>query len=219
MIQIHKITSLSSLSQYKRECSESMTRGCSQLLDDFQDKDILRRQLAEEQGYICAYCMQRISIQSNETKIEHVMPQTKFPLKQLDYSNLLLCCNGNDKSSKKYQHCDTKKGSRLIKFDPVSHHCIEETINYDHNGKIYSKDKEWDRDLNEVLNLNETRLRENRRAVLRGLEQYLGRRPGARTRAEIDSKLKDFETKKEDGLTPYCGIMIYQLKRHPAYRL
>ena len=186
MIRIHKRQPPTSLTQYRRECLDSLNRGVIHLLDDFLMKGSLRRQLAEEQGYLCAYCLQRISADPLDTKIEHVIAQTLQPLKQLDYDNLLLCCKGNEGQSENHHHCDTKKKDMEIKYNPASYPNIEDTIRYKRNGTIISDDQEWDQQLNDVLNLNETRLRENRKAAENALIEELGRKLGTRTKGKID---------------------------------
>ncbi|MFN4795406.1 MAG: TIGR02646 family protein, partial [Pseudanabaena sp.] len=44
--------------------------------ENYPKKDDLRKSLLEEQGYICCYCMSRIT--SEQMKIEHWKPQTKY---------------------------------------------------------------------------------------------------------------------------------------------
>lgn len=45
--------------------------------DNLQEKQRLKQDLLEEQGYLCCYCMGRIDIDS--MKIEHRMSQSKYP--------------------------------------------------------------------------------------------------------------------------------------------
>ncbi len=219
MIRIQKLPTPSSLSQYKRECRGEMSRGSAHLLDDFPEKDLLRKQLAEEQGFICAYCMRRIDLDSHSSVIEHVKPQTQYPEEQLDYNNLLLCCDGSVNEIKTKQHCDRSKQNHEIKYSPAIHPCIETTIRYSHNGQVYSKDSQWDCDLNASLNLNTARLRNNRKAVWDAVIQWLGLRQGQRTRSELDAKLLSiFNRDQENRLPEYCGVIGYVLKRHPSYQ-
>ncbi|MDT4763155.1 hypothetical protein [Sphaerochaeta sp. PS] len=182
-------------------------------------KDSLRRQLAEEQGYLCAYCLQRISADPLNTKIEHAIAQTLQPLKQLDYDNLLLCCKGNEGQSENHQHCDTKKKDMEIKYNPATYPNIEDTIKYKRDGTIRSDDQEWNQQLNDVLNLNEPRLRVNRKAADNALINELERIQGTWTKARIDHMIEDLRTKNTEGkLKPFCGILLRRLTRHPSYR-
>ena len=70
----------------------------------------LRRALLNEQGYICCYCMSRISCYNS--KIEHFKPQSLYKELQLDYKNLFIACKGN---SSKEQFCDTHKANQELK--------------------------------------------------------------------------------------------------------
>jgi uncharacterized protein (TIGR02646 family) len=219
MIKINKGSSPSELDQYKRECSEAIFRGTTKLLDDFPRKDDLRRQLAEEQGFLCAYCMQRIRPENGDTKIEHFHPQTIYSSEQLDYSNLLLCCNGNKGNRPPDQHCDTKKKNTEIKYNPAVYPSIEQTVRYERDGKIVSEDSEWNRQINEVLNLNYSRLRLNRKSVLQAVDQALASNVGMRSKSQIDTFIQNWKVKNNSGeLKEYCGTAIYRLQKHPAYK-
>ena len=76
--------------------------------DDLEKTDI-QESLLEEQGALCAYCMCRID--KDNMKIEHWNPQSIAPNLSLDYQNMLGVCKGGEGNSKKFQHCDTKKGT------------------------------------------------------------------------------------------------------------
>ncbi len=219
MVTIDKGSSPLELNQYKRESSEVIAIGTTKLLDDFPQKDDLRIQLAEEQGFLCAYCMQRIHPESGDTKIEHFHPQTIFPEEQLDYSNLLLCCNGNEGDRSANQHCDTKKKNTEIKYNPALYPAIEQTVRYERDGNIISDDGEWSQQINEVLNLNYPRFKLNRKSVLQAVDQALAGNTGMRTKSQIDSFIQKWKLKNSSGeLKEYCGAAIYQLQQHPAYK-
>jgi len=53
-------------------------------------KQTLKDRLLQEQGYLCCYCMQRIS--SESMRMEHFRCQARYPEQQLDYENLLAVC-------------------------------------------------------------------------------------------------------------------------------
>ena len=60
-----------------------------------ETKRDLKQFLLKEQGYICCYCMRRISI--DKMRVEHWKPQSHpdlitNPLLGLEYSNLLATC-------------------------------------------------------------------------------------------------------------------------------
>jgi uncharacterized protein (TIGR02646 family) len=78
----------------------------------------IRLSLLAEQGYLCAYCMQRIN--EKNMKVKHWACQTAHPDKQLSYRNLLACCKGNEGSSPRDQTCDTKKGDSPLTYSPAN---------------------------------------------------------------------------------------------------
>jgi uncharacterized protein (TIGR02646 family) len=53
----------------------------------------IRRQMLLEQGYLCAYTMQRIQT-VEDCHIEHLVPQTQDHDRDLDYDNMLACFPG-----------------------------------------------------------------------------------------------------------------------------
>lgn len=178
-------------------------------------KDKIRAQLCDEQGYLCAYCMQRIENDSGQVKIEHWCSQTRYPAEQLDYANLLGVCLGNEGQQKQQQHCDTRKGDADLDYHPANpaHH-IESRIHYEGNGTISSREALFDQQLNEVLNLNLYRIRKNREGVIRSISEAMNRRPGSRSRAEVLKFLEKWQRPDAEGkLKPYCGVAIYWLNK------
>lgn len=183
--------------------------------DNYQEKDELRACLLNEQGYICCYCMQRIS--AEKMKIEHWQSQDKYSSLQLDYNNLLGACEGGQGSLSHLQHCDTKKGNMEISINPLDNHRnCEDVIKYLATGEIYSEDKSIDRELNEILNLNVDTLVENRKQVLEIAIKQLKSEysKGDWTAAILNKKIQQWSSKKKDGkYQPYCQIVIYYLKK------
>lgn len=53
----------------------------------------IRRQMLQEQGYLCAYTMQRIQ-DVDDCHIEHLIPQSQDDNGGLDYENMLACFPG-----------------------------------------------------------------------------------------------------------------------------
>jgi uncharacterized protein (TIGR02646 family) len=142
-----------------------------------QVKLSVRKQLLSEQGSLCAYCMQRISAET--MKVEHWRSQKHYPEKQLDYTNLLAVCRGNEGHRPANQTCDTRKGDRDLKYNPADpSHRIESRLRYLRNGRIESNEADFDQELKDVLNLNHSRLVQNRKAVYDAIIQVLGRRRG-----------------------------------------
>lgn len=134
-------------------------------------KDDLRKSLINEQEGVCAYCQQVLKF--GKVKIEHYCDrkicngQNGTKDLRLDYGNLLAVCKGVGGKSI-VQHCDTNKGKdkykdRLpIKVNPQLKPHID-TISYKSTGLIRSSNKEYEEEINDILNLNADYLKDLRK--------------------------------------------------------
>lgn len=167
----------------------------------YQANSELRNALLREQGYICAYCMQRIS--AINSCIEHLKSRHHNPKLALDYQNMVICCSGKSGNE---AHCDVKKGDKPISFSPLLPQ-LESSISYSsHTGRIKSNNATWDTEINDVLNLNASLLCENRKKVLEGVIQVLSQRNWAP--AQLKRQLQNWtEPNAHHELRPYCGIV------------
>ncbi len=182
-------------------------------------KNALRQALLEEQGGLCGYCMRRVNFEpgkASNTRIEHVKPRTLSlaegkPEETLAYSNMILCCNGDIDGDKNF-HCDVSKNENEIHFSPFDQ-AVMDTISYSSkDGSIKSSNDVYDKDLNEVLNLNHPQLAVNRLAVIKGLVEVMGRKTWKKT--DIIHKLTVYSTKTAGGkLHEYCGVVIWYLNK------
>ncbi len=182
-------------------------------------KDDLRLSLLKEQGGLCGYCMRRIVFKPGivtDTRIEHLKPRTLClaegkPEETLAYGNMILCCNG-DIDGDRNLHCDASKGETEIHFNPFDAAAIA-TISYSSkDGSIKSSNVDFDSDLNEVLNLNHSRLAANRKSVIKGLVIEMGRKSWKR--ADITHKLSYYSSKTAAGqFHEYCGVVIWYLNK------
>lgn len=178
--------------------------------DNYDQKDELRASLVAEQRGICCYCMQRIRPQVGRMKIEHWHCQELHLREQLNYANLLGACLGNEGQPQKEQHCDTRKGNAALSRNPANpDDPIEVLVHYLGNGWIASSDPQFERELNEVLNLNLPFLVNNRKAVLDGFMRSLP--PGTLSKAVWQKKLKEWSEAQEP--REYCGVVIYWLRK------
>lgn len=189
-------------------------------------KEELRQNLLTEQGYICCYCMKRIPQKiekdgtiSYEMKIEHYKCQDNYQALQLNYSNLLGACTGNEGYPKKLQTCDTKKENTEITINPISTNpSCESLIKYLSNGEIHSDDPRIDYDLNNVLNLNMQTLVDGRREVYEEVQKKVESESTKCTNNRIKTKYFEKELQwwlSQDGgkFKPYCLVAVYYLKR------
>lgn len=187
-------------------------------------KQIVRDSLLKGQGYLCAYCMSKININDKKIeqkkieekiKIEHYVPRNNK--NELDYKNLLAVCSGNSfGNEEKHQHCDTKKGNKTLKIDPQRQYNISQ-ISYKPDGTIYSKNKEFDDDLNKVLNLNDDEgcLKQRRKEALDTLKSEIHKiyKDKTATLNFLKKTLNFYTSLNEKGeLQPYCGILIEYLE-------
>ena len=199
----------------------SLIRHCSQpsaSYENYSEKAELRQALLEEQGYICCYCMGRISSdeKSRKMKIEHWASQSKYPSKQLDYGNLLGACLGNEGARPKKQHCDTRKGDHDIQINPADKtKSCEQLIRYRSSGELYSDNPDVDQDINETLNLNIAALTRARSdallTVVEKLNQAFPRKtwPSAAIRRELDQ----IESLHCGRYLPFCQYVATYLRR------
>lgn len=177
-----------------------------------KEKRDLRLNLLKEQGFICAYCMERIQNNPLKTKIEHWQSQESFSEEQLNYQNLLAVCKGNEGQPKKEQHCDSQKGSQKLSLNPSNPlDSSRMKISYQSDGTIISGDEIFNDEVNNVLNLNLASLRNNRRSTLEGIKRFL--KSKNYTQYYIRRLLKKYNVMKEGKRIPYCGIAIHYLEK------
>ncbi len=142
--------------------------------DSFPDKNLLRLSLLEEQGHICAYCMQRIENNALKTKIEHWKTREDYNTENdfegtLNYDNLLAVCDGKTFD---HLHCDSKRSENNPKLtvNPTNNRLIAQ-ISYLRNGKIESQNEAILKDFDEHLNLNLRLLQDNRKKALNDIQR------------------------------------------------
>lgn len=167
----------------------------------------LRKSLLKEQGYICAYCMSPIKIKGS--RVEHLKCRERYPELALSYNNMVLCCPGCINGE---EHCDRLKKALDLSFSPLDS-LVERSISYEtKSGKIKSSNGTWNDEMNTVLNLNNAMLQLNRSEVIEGLVAALSQLKWKR--AKIKSKISEYESFDADGkLKPYCGVVIWYLKK------
>ena len=196
--------------------------------DGVPDKKLLRQQLLEEQGYICAYCMQRISLDLNKNhkakiEIEHYLSQKNFPEGDLNYQNMLGVCNG---ISNGIEHCDkSKKDFNLKILNPLKVQSSENLIDYTLKGQIISKSNNLDvkNDVNSILNLNNQQLIQFRLDALdKARKDFIRRNPKKLwTKKLFDNEIEKYKTKVKGKYKPFCEYIIWYfelLKKKNKYQ-
>ena len=185
--------------------------------EGYGDKSTLRRSLVSEQRGLCCYCLSRIRAEHNAMKIEHWRSQVNYGGEQLDYSNLLGACRGNEGRLGRDQHCDTFKGDRDLSRNPANQgHHVGELTRFGGEGRIFSDDQVFDSDLNAVLNLNLPFLVNNRKAILDGFKEAMPKR-GPLSRGTLEKWLLDWNGESTSGdLKPFCQVVVYWIRKRLA---
>jgi len=136
-------------------------------------KNEYKTHLLKEQGHICAYCMQRISIA--EMKIEHLNPRHNCAteVEKLSNNNMVAVCKGIIDAE---HHCDTKRGevrplsNQLLSISPTQNNPTCEDLTHFVSGDFKSKNGNAiiEGDINIKLNLNCNALKTARNAIEQG---------------------------------------------------
>ena len=189
--------------------------------DEKKADDEIRAHLAEEQGFLCAYCMKRID---ESLRIEHYIPQNYAENPDLGkelsvkFKNMLGVCTGEvffHSDKKNEPHCEKVRGNKPLHISPMRKNHIDE-IKYDRNGKIFSDNILFEGDLNETLNLNIDLLKRNRIEKWEGVKSAFERQKQGK-KAWLEKELEKWKSKILVGdkhkYREYCGIVIYFLEK------
>lgn len=181
----------------------------------------LKKALLIEQGAICAYCMQRISLKQNHIlkkpriEVEHIQSQQGHPDKDLNFENMVGVCNGNLGG---VEHCDkSKKNLALQKLDPTKKDC-ESLISYSTSGEILSisNNKQVMSDLNKVLNLNNQHLIDMRKSSADiAIDLLKSQYPIEEwTTRHFDKLIISYQNKSKKGqYKEFCNYVIWYLEK------
>lgn len=185
---------------------------------NYTDKGALRAALVAEQRGLCCYCMGRISTEWGKMKIEHWQCVAHYPDEQLNYRNLLGACMGGEGKESGVQHCDTRKGDRDLRWNPAdSEHHIEGRIEYGADGTIRSRDATFNRQLNDVLNLNVSHIKNARKEAHNAVASWwrnLRRRNTPVSRSRLEANIRKLSDAPIMGA--YSPVAIWWLNRRLA---
>lgn len=90
-------------------------------------KSIVKQALIEEQGYICCYCEQELI--ETDSHIEHFLPQTSYPEKDIEFSNMLCSCQNQIKKGEP-RHCGNLKADQELAISPFNEKLMEFVSGY-----------------------------------------------------------------------------------------
>lgn len=179
-----------------------------------EDKKRFHQKLIEEQGDICCYCGMRIS--REDSHIEHLKPQSKYPEDELNYNNLLASCQLK-REPKEPQHCGVKKENwydENLMVSPLEPNCAD-FFRYTGGGEILPNDEEGKKiaaaTTIEKLGLNINKLQAMRK---KAIDEIL----------EIIKECSDLEIEQlANGLEkldyrgqyqPFCQTVVYFLRKY-----
>ena len=180
------------------------------------ERDEVLEALIKEQGFLCAYCMRKITL--SDAHVEHYVPQSTEgkgdnPL-SVDYHNLLAVCDGFAGNAAG-QTCDRARGNKPLRVDPLRRETLE-SIRYRRDGVIYADDETVNRDLDATLNLNQELLRRNRKAALGKLYSTfdrIGKRKGSNAVRSYCQRYVDDHLEHPENRIQYDGIVIYFMRK------
>lgn len=190
----------------------------------YQSIPTLVESLLDEQGYICAYCMRRIPVKdrlcenektAEDHRVEHVLSRQNHPELQLLYNNMVVCCPGH---MGKENHCDRLKGERDVTFNLFDQNFID-TLSYKTDGEIVSSNDQYNKEINEVLNLNTPLLKMNRKNTWNSVVKELisNQKSKSWTKTVLSKYIKMYSSMHNNGgkmqYIPYCGVVLYFLHK------
>jgi len=183
--------------------------------------DILK-DLLDEQGYLCAYCMRSISLDS--ATIEHFIGQNYVDDKgnsigkkeDTNYDNMLAVCHGN--FCKNETHCDSSRSKYqdkrpLLNISPLNKQQMN-NIKFSQSGVIYYEniddESEINFDLNKVLNLNCDNIRNERKKIIKVTKKILSQHKFDKKFAQ---KELDYWEECNNSYKAYCQVAIFELRK------
>ena len=185
--------------------------------DNYPSKSDLREALVTEQRGLCCYCMGGIRAGRTTMKIEHWKCRSRYPDKQLEYRNLLGACLGGVGKPFRLQHCDTRKRERDLGWNPAdSAHHIETRIRYELDGSIHAYDDDFESQLNNVLNLNISVLKNIRKGILDGIInwwEFEKDRIGVPVPRDSIVRKRDEQIAGNGKLDPHCQVAVWWLEQ------
>lgn len=182
--------------------------------------DILQ-DLLNEQGYICAYCMRKISL--DNAQIEHIIGQNYIDeqkkeigkTEDTNYNNMLAVCQGS--FCEKETHCDSSRSKYqdkkpLLSISPLNKLDMS-YIKFSETGVIYYQDidalTDMNYDLSTVLNLNCKSIKEERKRLTKSIKSILVKHKFDKKFAK--NKLDFWETNNNK---EFCQVAIFILKKY-----
>lgn len=183
-------------------------------------KQELRKELAQEQGFICAYCMARIEQTKEKMDIEHYITQRRHAnslhdeqthhTNQLNYLNMLGTC-------RQPRCCSGIRGNTPLTINPMDNSC-ERLIQFRQDGGAFSTDARIQADIDMTLKLNDQTLKDNRCTVIDIARGRLKSKypKGGWSNNLLDQEIADWlslkNTRYGSAYQEYCMAAVYYLR-------
>ena len=176
MRAIRKRTEPRTVTETRCSATTNLTRtDTARTAFDQIDKAEAREQLAEEQGWLCAFCMRRIDPKAVDErgqatmKIAHRVPIHMDPSRALDWTNHFGSCDGGERSGGLYCTCDLRQRNTALTVDPANASSVAR-LRLERRGKerglfLNSDDLALAIDVEETLGLNKGGLPELREST------------------------------------------------------
>ncbi len=212
MRYIRKLPEPSELKQWKKDNAATPQNLCYGNLPG-KVNEAVKRNLLQEQGFVCAYTMRRLS-GLKDCHIEHVLAQNAAREEDLEYANMAACFPGNGGDTSHGYGAPIKAGTKVAHNDNfVSPHNpgCEQRFRYDKKGAISAAkgDRAAESAIG-ILKLNHGKLVDLRRGAIEahGLALRHGstrkaRKPISAAEARRFAE-KVLEPSPEGRLEPFC---------------
>jgi uncharacterized protein (TIGR02646 family) len=179
----------------------------------------LRESLLKEQGFLCCYCQQKISLEQKTIAVEHLVARSKDATLVFEYGNLLASCLGGKKEESEEtneKYCNQGRGSNHLDITPLQEDCeahfdcfqIEDAD--ERQIKVVGR-SETAKKVIALLNLNTLKLQRLRGETLSPFLEDL-------TLDEATILLNKFRTEKENThnqpLRPFLQVLIRLLEKN-----
>lgn len=204
MKYIKKQTEPASLKEWKEQANENWQPSYDKLRNKL--KDSIKEALMKEQGYLCCYCEQELTL--NDSHIEHFRPQNDPSVDPLDFSNMLCSCQ-NQLKKREPRHCGNLKGKWFDEnnlISPLDTNC-ETRFKFTADGYIQPRQEEDNAALTtiEKLGLDIPKLRDLRRQAIEPfMDEML-------SNEEIQLFVKGYLSPSNDGKFGEFWTTIYYL--------
>ncbi len=189
-------------------------------------RNIVKTSLAEEQGRICYYCLERIGA-DEKTTIEHIKSRSNHPSEMFDYdTNMLACCDGGEGERRLEnavpKYCGASKRDYDIPINPLMAEC-ETFFRYEiGTGQILSQNDfhgELQSMIDNTLNLNNSVLLNRRKAEIDGFvyqngvgEPFISKQDAEQLLIALKSDNDAFRNGNKI-FDPYCAWIVNALEQ------